>query len=62
MGPTLEINMSTKRVKIIYNNVLSSDRDCPHGLRTGVPETTTEEALPWYPTGRYNLCEKPFML
>lgn len=54
--------MSTKRVKIIYNNVLSSDRDCPHGLRTGVPETTTEEALPWYPTGRYNLCEKPFML
>ena len=27
----------------------------PHGRRTGVPLTTTEDARPWYPTGRCRL-------
>ena len=25
---------------------------CPFGRRIGVPDTTTDEARPWYPTGR----------
>lgn len=25
----------------------------PHGRTMGVPETTTEDDLPWYPTGRW---------
>lgn len=32
--------------------LLSSARVCPDGLLTGVPETTTEDDRPWYPTGR----------
>ena len=34
-----------------------SGRVCPLGLRIGVPETTMEEARPWYPTGRWSLGE-----
>ena len=30
-------------------------RACPQGRRTSVPDTTTEEARPWYPTGRCSL-------
>ena len=37
--------------------LVSSGRVCPSGLRTGVPDTTTLEALPWYPTGRCFLKE-----
>ena len=31
------------------------NRDCPFGLLTGVPLTTTDDARPWYPTGKCNL-------
>ncbi|KAH9398437.1 hypothetical protein TYRP_019085 [Tyrophagus putrescentiae] len=31
----------------------STGRVCPFGRRMGVPEITTDEALPWYPTGMY---------
>ena len=45
-------------IKLKSKFLLSSDLDCPQGLRTGVPEITTEEDLPWYPTGRYSLFDK----
>ena len=35
--------------------LLGSGRVCPLGRRIGVPETTMEEARPWYPTGRWSL-------
>ena len=36
---------------------LSSGLCCPVGRWMGVPETTTEEERPWYPTGRWSLDE-----
>ena len=35
--------------------LLSSGLVWPMGRLTGVPETTTEDALPWYPTGKWTL-------
>ena len=32
-----------------------SGRVCPDGLWMEVPDTTTDEARPWYPTGRWSL-------
>lgn len=34
--------------------VLPSADTCPLGLRISVPLSTTDEALPWYPTGRWS--------
>lgn len=28
------------------------------GLRIGVPDTTMEEARPWYPTGKWSLTKE----
>lgn len=28
------------------------------GLRIGVPDTTMEEARPWYPTGKWSLIKE----
>ena len=49
------LDFSQKTEKLYDKFLLSSERDCPLGLLTGVPDTRTEDALPWYPTGKYSL-------
>ena len=44
----------SKRLQSDHLGVTLSSVTCPLGLRISVPEITTEEALPWYPTGRCN--------
>ena len=54
--PTKKAISSSKSMRRQGPNLggsVSTGRVCPFGRRTGVPEITTEEARPWYPTGRY---------
>ena len=46
--------MSSWRVGPKTGGALSSGRVCPLGRTTGVPLTTTDDARPWYPTGRWS--------
>lgn len=51
----MQVTHSAILIENCRQPLLSSGLVCPTGRLTGVPDTTTEEALPWYPTGKWTL-------